>query len=87
VPEITLERPWDIYHVWRVPVNYAFRFSGPVTAPKGRGKGKVKLLPTGDISHSLLDTTVFQLDKYTNFSFAPLSINCWQLPGGTSPRL
>ena len=45
-----------------------------------------KLLPTGDISHSLAgvelsstnslpDTTVSNLDKYTTFSFTPWSIN------------
>ena len=44
-------------------VNYAFRFSGPVTALRAgaRAKSKIdynKLLPTGDISHGLLDTTV-----------------------------
>ena len=44
-----------------VPVNYAFRFSGPVTALRAGTRAKSnseaaapnKLLPTGDISHSL----------------------------------
>jgi hypothetical protein len=63
----------------RTLVHYISRMYGVTPTPN-------KLLPTGDISHSLAgvelsstnslpDTTVSQLDRHTNFSFAPLSIN------------